>query len=494
MSDRTAATLSPASVAPFIDGTLLRSQSDSTVDVINPSNGQRCVTIPAGAEADVECAVRSARCAFETGCWSEAPPSYRRKALEQFSELIARNAATLDALDAGEMGKPVSLTLSNAQEAADFMRFCAGAVDKLRGDVYASDKQSMVLQRWVPRGVVAAIVPWNFPTFNAVLKLGPALAAGNSVVLKPSELSSRSGMHMAHLALEAGIPPGVFNLVPGVGEIVGRALGLSSGIDMLAFTGSTEVGKLMLQYAGQSNMKVVMAECGGKSPQIVFDDGVDVNAASESIARLLLTNQGQLCSVGSRLLVERSLESEVVESVSAHMKEIVMGDALNPATTYGPLASGQQCARVMRYIETAQREGAQLVHGGKRALTETRGYFVEPTIFRQVSADARIAQEEVFGPVLVVIPFDDEVEALRIANDTMYGLAAYVWSSDLSRGFRVAKSLRSPVTVNSGAPTGEGAGHAAPWEPAGQSGIGTEGGLAGVHSYLRRQTLCFNHR
>jgi acyl-CoA reductase-like NAD-dependent aldehyde dehydrogenase len=360
------------------------------------------------------------------------------------------------------------------------------------GEVYGSDQHSFVVHRRAPRGVVAAVVPWNFPTANAVLKLAPALAAGNCVVLKPSELASRSATHLAHLALQAGLPPGVLNVVPGLGETVGRALGLHMDVDMVAFTGSTVVGKQMLQYSGQSNMKIVMAECGGKSPQIVFADGVDLDAASVWIADVLLTNQGQLCSVGSRLLVHRSIEGAMTEKIIARMKQIVTGDALDPKTTFGPLGSATQCERVMRYIEGAQADGAQLLTGGNRILQESGGYFVEPTVFGNVSPDARIAKEEIFGPVLSVIPFADEAEAIRIANGTMYGLAAYVWTASLSTGMRMAKGIRSSVLINAAAP-GEGPGHAWSSEPCGQSGFGAEGGLAGMENYLRRQLVWFSH-
>jgi acyl-CoA reductase-like NAD-dependent aldehyde dehydrogenase len=480
-------------VRMYVDGLNLDSASATTREIVNPSNGQRLFAIPSGSETDVDRAVASARLAFDEGRWSEAPPSSKKQVLHRFADAIQANARELDALDAEEMGKPVSVKFCNAAAAADFTRFYAEALDKVTGDVYGSDKSSLALQRRIPRGIVAAIVPWNFPTFCAVLKLAPALAAGNSVVLKPSELSTRSAIRLAQLALEAGLPPGVLNVVPGLGETVGKALGLHPDVDMVTFTGSTAVSKLMLQYAGQSNMKVVLAECGGKSPQIVFDDGVDLDDASASIAGFLLTNQGQICSVGSRLLVQRSIERALVEKVTARMREIVMGDAMDPNTTFGPLVSAQQISRVMQYIESAQAEGAQLAAGGKRALTTSEGFFVEPTVFHDVSPSARIAQEEIFGPVLSVIPFEDEAEALRIANSTMYGLIAYVWTADLSRGMRMAKGIRSSVILNAAAPTGEGAGFAASHEPTGQSGIGTEGGLAGMESYLRRQLVLINH-
>jgi acyl-CoA reductase-like NAD-dependent aldehyde dehydrogenase len=469
------------------------SKGESSVDVINPSTGQRCLSIPIGCDEDVDRAVASAREAFDDGRWSDAPPSLRKRVLHRLADLIEANAADLDALDAAEMGKPISVDFANATSAASLVRFYAEAVDKVMGDVYSSDKSSFVAQRRVPRGVVAAVVPWNFPVYCAALKIAPALAAGNCAVLKPSEMSSRSALRVGQLALEAGLPPGVLNVVLGLGETVGRALGLHQQVDMMTFTGSTAVGKLMMQYAGQSNMKVVMTECGGKSPQIVFDDGVDLDAASEAIAAFLLTNQGQVCSVGSRLLVQRSIESSVLERISNRVQRIVIGEALDPKTTFGPLASAQQCARVMRYIDGAGADGAELVTGGRRVMQETGGYFVEPTIFRRVAPGARIAQEEIFGPVLSVITFEDEQDAMRIANGTPYALAAYVWTASLSTGMKMARGIRSTVLVNAAAPIGEGAGHAASTEPTGRSGNGAESGLAGMESYLRRHFVMFNH-
>jgi acyl-CoA reductase-like NAD-dependent aldehyde dehydrogenase len=480
-------------VAPLIDGAFAPSSSDATLQVVDPSNGRRRLSIPEGTVADVDRAVRSARAAFEDGRWSETPPSSRKTVLHRWADLIAAQTAVLDALDAGEMGKPVREQFCNSAAAANLVRFQAEAVDKLLGDVYTSDKNTFVAQRRVPRGVVAAVVPWNFPTYNALLKVAPALAAGNCVVLKPSEMSSRSAFLLARLALDAGLPAGVLNVIPGLGETVGRALGLHDQVNMVAFTGSSSVGKKMLQYAGQSNMKVVVTECGGKSPHIVFDDGLDLDAVAKRIAQSLLTNQGQVCSVGSRLLVQRSVEKALLDRIAVSLTDTVIGNALDPDTTFGPVVSVDQCDRVMRYINEARSEGAQLVVGGRRVLQESGGFFVEPTLFRDVSPASRIAQEEIFGPVLSAIPFDDEADAIRIANDTIYGLVSYVWTASLSTGMRMARKMRSSAFIYAAMPAGEGAGHAFSYEPAGQSGFGTEGGLAGIESYMRRQLVWFAH-
>lgn len=482
------------SVSPFIEGMPRPSESEDAVELRNPATGESSIVIPAGCQEDVERAVASARKSFDDGRWSDLGPSKRKAILFKFADAIQANAHCLDSLDAMDMGKPLSLQRANAAAAAHLVRFHADAIDKIFGDVYQSDKFTFVTQRRIPRGVIAAVVPWNFPTMNAATKFAPALAAGNSVVLKPSEWSPRSAMLLMELAIKSGLPPGVLNMVPGRGERVGRALGLHQGVDMVTFTGSTEVGKLMVQYSGQSNMKVIHSECGGKSPHIVFGDFEDLDTLSEHVALGILVNQGQLCVAGSRLIVHESIEAELVAKVVTRLKDIKAGDPLHPETTYGPLVNEAQLERVMKYISIGRKEGAELVLGGNQILQESGGYFIEPTLFKDVPPHASITQNEIFGPVLSVTSFTRVEEAIQLANATQYGLMAHVWTASLSTGMTVGKAINAgDVHVNSSAPEGEGAGLARSLEPFGESGIGVEGGVAGLEVYLRRQGLRFNH-
>jgi acyl-CoA reductase-like NAD-dependent aldehyde dehydrogenase len=481
-------------VALLIDGHAVESESAERYAIYNPTSGDKLADIPKGCAQDAHKAVRSARASFDTGAWRNAPPSLKKAILHRWADLIQHHAARLDGLDALEMGKPVSVPIANAAAAAGLARFNAEAIDKITGDVLSSDSSTTVIQKRMPRGVVAAIVPWNFPTLNAVLKVAPALAAGNSVVLKPSELASQSALTLARLALEAGLPPGVLNVAPGCGETVGKALGEHMDVNMLTFTGSTAVGKLMLQYAGQSNMKVISAECGGKSPQVVFDDGVDLDAAADGIARMMVLNQGQLCSVGSRLLVQGTIEEILVQKIIFRLENTLAGDPQLPATTYGPLVSDSQLRKVLSYIDAGSAEGADLVHGGARLLEPSGGYFIEPSVFVNVSEGNLIAREEIFGPVLSVLRFHDTQDAIRLANATCYGLAAYVWTAQMTTAFKLANAIPTAYTmINAVGPTGEGPGHAFSGEPFGLSGLGVEGGVGGLETYLRRQTVCFSH-
>lgn len=481
-------------VAPFIDGQPAESRSEGILEIREPASGRRLMTIPAGSLDDVERAVRSAKTSLLDGRWRKTPPSVKKRILHRWADLVEAHISRLDALDAIEMGKPVSVPVFNAKAAVGFLRFNAEALDKCRGEVLTSDNSSTVIKTLVPRGLVAAIVPWNFPSYNCLLKIAPALAAGNSVILKPSELACQSALVLAKLGLDAGLPPGLLNVIPGSGEIVGKALAEHMDVDMVTFTGSSAVGKLIVQYAGRSNMKVVSAECGGKSPHIVFDDGVDIEAIADSVARSICLNQGQVCSVGSRLLVQDSLEERLIQRILTRFGDIRVGDPQLKRTTFGPLVSEEQMRRVLAHIEAGSAAGADLVYGGSRLLKESGGYFVEPTVFVNVPEDSGLAREEIFGPVLSVFRFRNLDEAVRLAAATTYGLAAYVWTTQLSVGFKLCNVLQTALTMVSGVPVrGEGPGYGFSGEPYGLSGIGVEGGVAGLETFMRRQTTWFNH-
>jgi acyl-CoA reductase-like NAD-dependent aldehyde dehydrogenase len=481
-----------ASLDNLIEGRSAPSAGRTRRMVINPFDGGPVCDIPAGDPRDVDAAVASARAAFDDGRWSLQPPSWRKACLLRWAAAVEGVAAELDRLDAADMGKPIAVAAYAARSAADVIRFNAEAADKVFGETLPSAAQSLVLERWAPRGVVAAITPWNFPAFNIVLKVAPALAAGNVVVLKPSELSPRSAQEIARLALDAGIPAGVFNVVHGDGEIVGKALSLHRDVDMTAFTGSTEVGKLVLGYAAQSNMLPVLAECGGKSPHVVMDDGIDMDAVAARVAGAIVTNQGQICSVGSRLIVQESVAEDLVGRILAGFEALVAGDPQDARTTFGPLCSAAQRDRVMQFVDGARQAGARVIEGGP-VTPQTDGCFVRPTVVFPLSADDAIWREEVFGPVLSVLTFRDVDEAIRLANSTGYGLLAYVWSRDLPTGMKLADGIHSSVILSAAPPVGEGPGHGFASEPAGESGVGVEGGVAGLKSYLRRQTLWINY-
>jgi acyl-CoA reductase-like NAD-dependent aldehyde dehydrogenase len=483
--------MSMASLNNFIGGRSCPSHGTATLAVTTPFSGKAIYGMPAGDVRDVGAAVAAAAEAFQDRRWDGLAPSLRKRILLRWADLIEAQAGALDDLDAEDMGKPVSVSAFNARSAASLLRFNAESIDKVFGQTLPSAQRSLVLQRWAPRGVVAAITPWNFPTYNAVLKVAPALAAGNTVVLKPSELSPRSALELARLAIEAELPAGALNIVLGKGEIVGKALSLHHGVNMMSFTGSTEVGKLVLGYAAQSNMKPVLAECGGKSPHVVTDDGVDLDAVAAMVSASITTNQGQWCSVGSRLIVAESIVDRLVEKVVRGFERLVPGDPQNSRTTFGPLASARQCERVVSYIEDARRNGARVISGGP-ALSESAGCFVAPTVVIAASADDPICQNEVFGPVLSVLTFSDLDEAIRLANSTAFGLLAYVWTSDIATGMKLSEGIRSSVLLNAALPSSEGPGHGFSSEPVGESGMGMEGGVEGLKSYLRRQTVWVN--
>lgn len=434
----------------FINGGYVDPLNNEWFDCHSPVDGRLLSTVASCDSADVDLAVANAKQAFESGVWSKMDPAERKNVLIKFSGLIEEHAVELSLTDTLDMGKPIVETYcGDIVYSADAIRWCAEAVDKIYDQIAptASDEIGLITRE--PVGVVGVIVPWNYPLLMACWKLGPALAAGNSVVLKPSEKSPLSAIRVASLALQAGIPPGVLNVVPGFGNTVGQALGRHLDVDAIAFTGSTKVAKQLLVYAGESNMKRVWMEAGGKSPNIVFSDAPDLRVAAETAAAAIAQNQGEVCSAGSRLLVQRSISDKFIPMVAEAMAEWRPGNPLDPKVNCGALVDKVQMDRVLEYIELGQREGAKLLSGGSQLFKESGGTYVEPAIFVNVKNSMRIAQEEIFGPVLSIIEFDDVEDAIRIANDTPYGLAAGVWTSDISKAHLVAKALRAgSVWVN----------------------------------------------
>ena len=435
----------------FINGGYQPAQNGETFECISPIDGRVLGEVASCGQADAERAVAAARQAFDSGVWSRLAPAQRKQVMIRLADLIEQNLDELALLETLDMGKPINDALSvDIPAAARALRWSGEAIDKIYDEVAATAHDELGLVTREPVGVVAAIVPWNFPLLMACWKLGPALATGNSVILKPSEKSPLTAIRLAQLAIEAGIPPGVLNVLPGYGHTVGKALALHMDVDTLVFTGSTRVAKQLMIYAGESNMKRVWLEAGGKSPNIVFADAPDLDAAAQAAASAIAFNQGEVCTAGSRLLVEASIKNVFVDKVIAALKANWQpGHPLDPATTVGALVDTTQIETVMRYIEAGQADGATLKLGGRRVMQETGGLFVEPTLFDGVTNHMRIAREEIFGPVLSVIAFDTFDEAIAIANDTVYGLAAAVWTSDLSRAHRAAKALRAgSVWVN----------------------------------------------
>ncbi len=428
----------------FIDGQYVHAAEGQTFDCISPIDGKTLARIASCQAKDADLAVASARRAFEAGQWSRMAPADRKAVLNRFAALIEQHAEELALLETLDMGKPISDALHvDVALTAQALRWNGEAVDKVYDEVAPTPHDQLGLVTREPVGVVAAIVPWNFPLMMASWKLGPALATGNSVILKPSEKSPLTAIRIAQLALDAGIPKGVFNVLPGYGHTVGKALALHMDVETLVFTGSTRVAKQLMVYAGESNMKRIWLEAGGKSPNIVFADAPDLHAAAEAAAAAIAFNQGEVCTAGSRLLIERSIKGRFLPLVVNALAQWKPGHPLDPETKVGALVDTQQLDTVLRYIEAGHQAGAKLLAGGKQTLQETGGVFVEPTLFDGVDNAMQIAQEEIFGPVLSVIEFDTFDEAIAIANDTPYGLAAAVWTADISKAHLAAKALRA---------------------------------------------------
>lgn len=434
----------------LIDGQRVEAADGQTFAKHSPIDGRALTAVARCTAPDVDAAVFSARQAFEQGRWSREAPAARKRVLARWAELIIQHKDELALLETLDMGKPIGHSLNvDVPLAARCIQWYAEAVDKVYDEIAPTPETALALIRREPVGVVAAIVPWNYPMLMAAWKLGPALATGNSVVLKPSEKAPLTALRLAELALLAGLPEGVFNVVPGYGHEAGEALALHMDVDALGFTGSTRVGRKMLEYAGASNLKRVFNELGGKSAFIVFDDSDAIERAAQTVAGAIFFNQGESCNAPSRLLVHESIADEVVAQVLAQVPHYQPGDPLDPHTTMGALVDEAQLHTVLGYIESGRHEGARCLAGGAQVRAETGGYYVTPTVFDGVNNHMRIAREEIFGPVLSVIRFRDEAEAVALANQSSYGLQASVWSAHIDRAHRVARALRAgTVHVN----------------------------------------------
>lgn len=478
-------------IEPFIDGRYRPSMTTRMVEDINPATESVLTQFSAGDARDVDEAVRVARRAFDDGRWSEQSPSARAAVLLKLADLIIRHKAELALFDTLEMGKPIRAAITDAEFfAPSVLRSCAGFADKLHGESAQVTGAALRLNVYEPRGVVGAITPWNFPIVNAVIKIAPALAAGNTVVLKPSELSPASALKLAELALEAGLPAGVLNVVPGLGPTVGEALALHPDVDMLSFTGSTLTGRKLMELSGRSNAKPLLLECGGKSPQVVFADVDDLESVADAAVHSALWNQGQVCSAHTRLIVHESIEEMLVDRVVRRASEHRPANPLDERTTFGPLASPAQRDRVKRYVDAGLEAGAEVALKG--TIQVSGGCYVSPTIFRHVEPHMSIAREEIFGPILCVQTFGTEAEALSLANGTDYGLAATVWTRDSARGRRMAHAIKAGhVAVRTSGKEGPPADAHLSGEPRKASGFGCELGLKGLQAYSTLKSVSF---
>ncbi len=467
----------------LIDGQWVDAASGKTFPVYNPATGEVMANVAEGDKEDINRAVQAARRAFESGPWAKMSPSERGQLIYRLADLIEKNADEFAQLESLDNGKP--LTLARAADVPltiDHFRYMSGWATKIEGNTIPvpGDYFSYTLRQ--PIGVVGQIIPWNFPLLMAAWKLGAALAVGCTIVLKPAEQTPLSALRLGELFMEAGFPAGVVNIVPGYGETAGAALAAHDDVDKVAFTGSTEVGKMIVRAAA-GNLKKVTLELGGKSPNIILKD-TDVQTAIAGAANAIFFNQGEVCSAGSRLFVDKSIFDQVVEGVAEQAKNIKVGPGFDPSTQMGPLVSDEQLARVTGYLQSGVSEGAKTVTGGQRS--GERGYFVQPTVIVNANEQMKIVQEEIFGPVVVATPFDDLDEIAATANNTVYGLAAGVWTRDISKAHKLAKLLRAgTVWVNCYSVFDA----ALPFGGFKQSGWGREMGHEALNNYLETKTV-----
>ncbi len=430
----------------FINGRFIDAESGAVEAVLNPATGRSLAQVADCAAGDVGAAVAAARAALERGDWAARSPQERAAVLFKLADLIDRNAEELAIIESLDSGKPISDALNvDVPESAASLRWYAQICDKVYGQVAPAPHDITALIVREPIGVVGAVVPWNFPLLMAIWKVAPALAAGNSVVLKPAELTPLSSLKLAEYAAAAGVPAGVFNVVPGRGETAGQAIGRNPDVNCVAFTGSTEVGRLFVKYASESNLKRVHLECGGKSPCLVLADAGDLARVAQHVAAGILWNQGENCTASSRLIVARSIKDELVAKVIEEIKKWPVGNPLDPKTRIGAMIEPAHLKKVLSYLDLGIEEGATVALPGSQVLQETGGSFVTPAVFDNVRNSMRLAREEIFGPILSVIPFDDESDGLVIANNSDFGLAASLWTQNLDKAHRLSKALKAGV-------------------------------------------------
>jgi gamma-glutamyl-gamma-aminobutyraldehyde dehydrogenase/4-guanidinobutyraldehyde dehydrogenase/NAD-dependent aldehyde dehydrogenase len=434
----------------FINGERTAAQNHETFDCLSPVDGRLLTQVARCREADIDAAVAAARAAFEDKRWCGMAPAARKRVMIQFADQLLMHADELALMETLDMGKPIKYARAvDVNSAANCIRWYGEAVDKIYDEIAPTASTALALITREPVGVVGVIVPWNYPMIMAAWKIAPALAAGNSVVLKPSEKSPLTALRLAELAIEAGIPPGVFNVVPGFGPEAGSPLALHMDVDCIGFTGSTRVGKQIHVMAGQSNLKRAWTELGGKSPNIVFADCPDLDQAVEAAVGSIFFNQGESCNAPSRLFVEASIEAQFLEKAVALAPRFAPADPLDSATIMGAIVDKTQMDSVLRYVETGKSQGASLLYGGEQARVQSGGFYVQPTIFAGVNSAMTICQEEIFGPVLSVLSFTDVAEVVCQANASVYGLQAAVWTRDINKALGVARALRAgTVHVN----------------------------------------------
>ena len=469
----------------FIDGAWIDGSGDD-FEIVSPINGKKFTSIKRATVSDMEMAIKAARMSFDNGSWSNMAPTQRKKVLHKLADLIERDALELTVLGVRDNGTEINMAINaEAGSAAGTFRYYAECIDKVYGEIAPTANDVLGLIYKEPVGVVGAIVPWNFPLMIGAWKVAPALAAGNSIVLKPAETASLSLLKLAELAAEAGVPDGVLNVVTGQGSVVGKAMGLSMEVDVLAFTGSGPTGRRLLEYSSQSNMKRCYLELGGKSPNIIFSDAPSLEQAAKVSAMAIFRNSGQVCVAASRLIIEDSIHDDFIKSVIENAEELQVGNPLDITSDIGAINSETQLSSNLQFVDIAKTEGSQIAIGGNQILKNTGGYYMEPTVITNVKPNSTLFKEEVFGPVLAVSRFKTEEEAVTLANGTEFGLSAGIWTSNLAKAHKMVSKVKAGVVnVN----TYGGADVTVPLSGVKQSGNGSDKSLHALDKYINLKT------